>query len=492
MPFDIWYANEVLLSNFEHETAFDRDTGYQLDAVQVGTSMCFVEPWRDPSEPDMCRAPNDPGVMQVHHSTLRQPGSLAWDPALATTCGSGTTPDWCYATQRLQIPAPPTYTEGLYPRNMVPGDHQYDWIKRAPFRNFTRNTAEQNAATATDAWGRRKRFKQFILGFPLTASTTKNPFSPSTWNTTVLADHIEQNTGLFSQIYNRSANASVPGSKAHTKLSEFLTLCKKLNGGPFASNWPDLHFNGRDRFNFFTAPRVVQRLLGVPDPAFEMAGTRCQFHFDAVKQRVTVSMEMWNTPAGSTDNAWKAVTYACHDEGPSPLHWHNVPIKTCQQRWTGAGWQDIVSEALVDGHFNAMNVWDDDVEVDVTYNLRGQLPPRIMIRSRYWDPTKTAAAPRNRVNKVEAFLFANQFVAYVPDSDVDRQLRIHGGIAARDVIGRFINRVGSDRTYAAPTQLHQSANGNVMAPSLIIYQDPRFSASLDFIYGNFGTPSLKR
>ena len=75
-----------------------------------------------------------------------------------------------------------------------------------------------------------------------------------------------------------------------------------------------------------------------------------------------------------------------------------------------------------------------------TQNPKPSTGPNAKVITRYWDPAKLR--PRNRIVKIEGFLFANQFVFYPFDTPVDRGLRINGGIAAKDFAGRLTNAAG--------------------------------------------------
>ena len=155
-------------------------------------------------------------------------------------------------------------------------------------------------------------------------------------------------------------------------------------------------------------------------------------------------------------------------------------------------------------------LWSSDLYIQISPNTyHGSF---YYINSRFWDPkladnTKfnpkvTLSMPmrvRNPIQVIQSYLFANQFVVYLTDSDLDRQIRIHGGVVAKDFLGKYSNKTGSDQE-APPVNKpgdlswKPTTTGfiNPYATSgLIIVEDPRFQFDTTLLYHDFGSVDLK-
>ena len=101
----------------------------------------------------------------------------------------------------------------------------------------------------------------------------------------------------------------------------------------------------------------------------------------------------------------------------------------------------------------------------------------LKVATRYWDETRVKT--RQKVHRIDAYLSANLYFLRIAGGASDIQLRVHGGIAAKDILGKFENYHGYDRADigAIPPSSNAKARSN---PGLWIVHDPRFQYVTDF------------
>jgi hypothetical protein len=168
------------------------------------------------------------------------------------------------------------------------------------------------------------------------------------------------------------------------------------------------------------------------------------------------------------------------------------------------------------------------LQADLSIVLQFELPLRpeavpalnVAVYTRYWDPGRMR--PRNIIRRIQAFLFANQLIAYPSDGLVDTQLKIDGGMVARDFAGRLASATGSMTPYHVSNPLNPSlmrtnsyVHGTALVecanpawqnscppyyptraveggqlPALILMLDPRAQFRTELMYRDFGMLEL--
>jgi hypothetical protein len=111
---------------------------------------------------------------------------------------------------------------------------------------------------------------------------------------------------------------------------------------------------------------------------------------------------------------------------------------------------------------------------------------KVSVVTSFWNPSRVRL--KTPVRRIDAFLFANHFIGLATPSTADRQLRVHGGLVARDIFGLTPNVIGPGRQYIDGRYRTQSATSWPIAgnmPGLWIVQDPRFQFREDLFDTSF-------
>jgi hypothetical protein len=484
---DIKYFNQVELSHYGAELAQEKATGYMLDRIPVTPmKMCYLRPW---DTLDKCIYSDAPDfATRVQTTTM---------PVTTHPADYVNDVDYYYASQSFQLYS--AYTDNFLPKNMA-GGVLVDWINRTQFDTLTANVAERTTAalptSATtglpDAFGRRRRMKN--ISFPITSSSG-HPLDVSTWDADLLLDQMETLTGLSSQTaglyaYNGDPTVTPAAATFAARFKQFINTCRQGANGtlPGNPNAIDYGFGGRTKDTFSLS--TGWSFLGTP-------GYVCQFFFRADPPtladptvfpggvvppgdaRMEIVYDNWQFACTDLRHQHLDVLNLPTEEPRDPARYHGPnasPASYCFRKADGSD-----PPATMSNRPDSLQA-DFYVAIQVTGGP-GTLLPRVAVGTRFWDPVKIPA--HNRIDKIQAMLFANQFLVGFQDTFADRQLRIDGGIVAKDIGGRFINKSGWERSYAAggyPTagMWHDGTHGS--SPSLMVRHDPRFQFDTELLY----------
>ena len=456
---DVRYIILSALSTYDGLMAIDRTTGAMADYHMFPNgNVCFLLPWE---KFENCLMDGTPEFNSRFIKTPVFQYSTTYTPGLASPQQ--------YYNDRWAVTPSSAYVNSFYPQNMNNGTLT-DWIDQATYRNMTANAGKRiHAMQQPLGDSRRQRFKDFYMPIQST-----NPYDPTTWNSNSIYANLDQWIGLAGQIAGvRADNDDVP-TLLDTRIRTFIADCQGYLAGlgmhspndPASLNVPSkgTSYRGCDFF--------YKRDASSPVIATNIGRSAASFYnLDASTSTSTSSCnDLTDTSAATTPPA-------------APL----APV--CNS--SGANYQRPFNAAgpVEDGIF----MYSGDLNIRIMYDSSG---PRIKVGTRYWDSVKVP--PRNQIKTVQAFLFANQYISYASDSTADRQVRIYGGVIAKDVLGRFVNKIGPDRNFApvfgGMSRGHQAniwgggdQGSNV---SLLIMQDPRFQFSTQLIYQDFGNEIL--
>ena len=508
---DAKYIDQVSLDLYYGKLAIEKGTGYPLDCIAISpTECCFVRPWGSPSECIPESASNFNARVQ------RTLGIL---PDAQTN-----TRDYYREAGHFRLPS--AYRDNFYPKNWS-GTGLQDWINKTTFRAWTRNAAEATTAALADAKGRRPRMKFFSL--PIAGA---NPYAADAWQIPEIMNELDRLTGVPSQVASvpaRNGDGSCSDTQAslRTRIEDFIDRCRAslTTGVAGEPNLPGIGATGRTRSSIWSPAGWLPLLIdGAPHPSggdrrIQRVTCELQFWADQVRNGlpglvmtdIRYESHLWGaTPevvslTGCSD--YREHEYAKLDStipksDPSVADVYQTyahsPAQNCQR--TTCGGAPLTTLPNWPGRSDV--VGGADLSIRLTYGgSQASFAPALWFSTRYWDPA--VVPPHNRIEKVQALLFANQFVAVLHDSVADRQLRIHGGVVAKEMAGRFSNKLGWERTYSGnstpPAELtlgglstyrHPSAavfNGgdHAITPGFIIMQDPRFQFDTDLVNKDF-------
>jgi type II secretory pathway pseudopilin PulG len=439
------YGDRAEGFRYSGQIAQDNLTGYQLDY----SNGSFLYPW---STPNAFLPPSQVRTSQVRQYSVSQIN----DPTI-------TDMDW--NLDWLSPAMQPYLMDLFYPANMVNGTLT-PWISQANFLSAIQNPAKMLQAKATDGSNRR--------GLTLGARTPifwQSPYDATHWATgnspagggftegAMLT--LQRLTGIVSQL-------ETPPSPVD-------------NNGNYLTPWIQTYFNNCQSFMATqTAGRTKSTQLAPNNYGL------CFFYYQ-------VSTNVVCTMIGN------AVSY---DQPPSS---QPTLTQTCNLFSTGASIPSQDSYYL-----------NSDLEIRVTYNYQAGVvgnyssPQRLLsnttwIHTRWWDPN--LLRPKNWIQKVQAYLFANQFITFPgKNSLLDPPFRLDGGLVAKDIFGRLVSSPNSVPATATPTysqyQLNATINSGMfptynltnafaMLPTIVMH-DPRAETALDFLYQNFDSVVSQR
>jgi hypothetical protein len=343
------------------------------------------------------------------------------------------------------IPTPPAYANNFYPMNFsVATGTMAPWITPANFLAASQNVADHNHAISTDASGRKQRFK--FMTFPMmTAVAGANPYIPGNWASGAQIVAAMESYAGMNLAGQPACNDDGPScgltlaNRATTYIDLLIKYFKNVSTGNLAP--------GINSGNYiFGDLNYIGSQPGLPS------------------QRSIAYLFDWGTGGKACDdNTGAPATCTYQASSPTTL----VAPANLDQRYVNSG----------------------DFQLRLDFGERG-LFPYFGLNTRYWDATKLRT--RNRIGIVEGNLFANQFIAYADDSFSDRQIQFHGCLVAKEVLGRFSNNWGSDRTYS-PGYLQSSTQSfgfTAYSPSIVLYQDPRYQFNAELIYREYGSELL--
>jgi hypothetical protein len=338
-----------------------------------------------------------------------------------------------YWKDQQGLPLPEAYTNNFYPKNPIGKTGAlHDWISPEQFIAITKNPDAWAHASALDTYGRRKRQKMFT--FPVILKNDQSdPYNPNDWQNgqgmiAAMQGYMGADLSKYEALRhgNRAAGDN-SNIKLDVRVAAFIDQCfGKINST-----------GGYGRFGTW-------------------ANGRCVFSYNSVTQVSSAFVE--NFCSDMEDSGGGSYTGLCTTDGSDTP----PAVVTRSQFYAG------------------------DFSIHILSGVRSQFP-RIKIVSPYWDPG--VVRPRNRIAQIQSYLFANQFISYADDSISDRQLKVSGGMLAKDIAGRFVNHFGTDRTYfdgLGPTTSQYSLNEGA-SPSLIVYQDPRFQFDTELLSFDFGS-----
>lgn len=513
--FEQWNDPDMIFNNASNlepisesrELAYDPENGQMFDRESMGNKVCYLKPWEDRMQ---CRFKQGafPDVSEDLVVTPVLPGHAVPAPALVTNTDKNT------AFIRA-FKADENHRINFLPNNFKKGAIN-PWIDKDTYMSVTvdKDGDEYKNTVAADAYNRRGRY---ILGQFLPPGN--NVYSSTSIDTALIKQDLEAKYGLITALESMNAGqGDTVNHRASDRLTEFLDKCRLItsgaDAGTMAQIYPKTGFDGNTHeLRFKVDGKTQARKNGTPitiaGQETYLSGYRCEFYY-------------W--PASTFPNGRNGEVHAKIDfqanryDNLGDLQEGHETLKQCRTwdatqdagdkgkadfpvRGYSAGTIAPPCMAAQNGSYLKMSnnthmayfLNTADLKISIMMLPDDEEKYQIIVNTRIYDPNKVHY--RNKVEKIQAFLFANQYISYSYSNSADRQIRIHGGIVAKDFLGRFVNVSGPERQFSGANpyiaEAYKVAAGgesqpwSTYFPAAWIISDPRFQYTTDLINIDF-------
>lgn len=477
------------------DLAYDPENGQMFDRESAGSKTCYLKPWEDRMQ---CRFRE--GAFADKSADLVVTPIL---PSHAVPAPIPVTNTDKYTANIRSFKADENHRVNFLPNNFNKGAVN-QWISKEAYVEITvdKTAPEYLNTVNTDAFGRHGRY---TLGQLLPPGN--NIYSATSIDTAQIKQDLENKYGLISLLENMKADqGDVIGHRASDRLTQFLDKCRMIaSGGGSDPNYPT---TGLDDTTYDTRYSLNGKLAlmsggnpvttGGGEPLF-INGYTCNFYYwpastfpNGRNGEVHAEISYMASPKDVDGNSLEegsssriqCVSWNQTVAGPTTGS-HMKPCMTNQDGTTA------LRQSNATGGEKFLNTADLKITIMMKPNHDDKY--QIEVNTRIYDASKVHY--RNKIEKIQAFLFANQFISYSYSNAADRQLRIHGGIVAKDFLGRFVNVPGPEREFSGVNpyvaeELRNPAGGETAAwstafPAFWIISDPRFQYTTDLINIDF-------
>lgn len=464
--------------------AYDPANGEMYDLEVIDNRWCYVKPWAPYSTCRFKEGAYPDKSKDVVVTPIRLRDQV---PAVSIP----TDREYVLSESATQVSHDLHHQANVQPMNYRDGS-SIAWVGRNEYFNLTVNTSDAayTRANGVDSYNRRGRTVEISL-----PPVMDDAYDIAAMDANTLVNKVEEVLGSITEFGGRALDVGDPAVAQGTytlrgRLVEFINKCKSemITRNGVATGFAGLN---RNTVNDIKSRLQHENLTPLGLPAY-MAFAGCSFFVDA-----EASLTSGGTTRRGFARGYMARYFGSSTEGWVVNHGDTIGEEVCSDNGvstlpclsrSGGGSLEVPSgfegaRALGTGDFILRILWIPDHQ-----------RVNVFVKTRYYSPTKVRY--RNKITKVQALLFANQYVSYMFSSDADRQLRIHGGVIAKDYLGRFVNLLGSERQYIPNpnvTAAYQRTTGILNSigieggtmPALWVISDPRFQFTQDLINSDF-------
>lgn len=458
--FDTKYTQQALFTNYDLSFGYDAKNDEIYDIETVNGTECFLLPWQNLSD---CRLLSDlPGVVKIKH--------LQTQAEYEAETGDNTKYGYYL------------YSKGHVESKAYKALFQPKWISQDDFYHLNNDTSKTVSFYTENAF-REKEMLRAVLPLPnhgdlanygdITGSEVINQIEAATGLITVgntLA--VDQNLGYTNSLSNR--------------LSQFFELCmQSVRGDSVAgfrgagaeiltNRFLNLHAETGLIKNFNFSNSIPMMYMDKPyiDPAgntIQKTDMYCTFLYhsqtgESISDIGESGQSPVQYPLGGRNYLYSVGRSVCSDS----IHGPYIGAEfsggyaggSCRKNLDGT---NVVMPAETRDTVLAKS------SLRITLRL---VRPQIEITSMLWDTAKIKLPPK--VQKIQSFLFANEFVFKNQPYVSDQTMFIHGGVVARELVGLFLSSPGKNAKNYKYAGTWEGSHLYDTQVSLWVTHDPRF------------------